>query len=179
MRLGIFGGTFDPFHIGHVFAIKYALDNAKLDKCLVVVAGDPWQKGNVIADAKTRYYWAKSVCEENFDEKVIVDDREIKRSGPSYTVDTLEELLKENPSDQLVLIVGYDIPEKMDTWKNIDRIRSISELFVVPRDVIQVSSTEIRDSLRRGESVKSLIPLIVENDIRQKGMYNVSNSSKE
>lgn len=179
MRLGIFGGTFDPPHNGHLFAIQYALEHAKLDKCLVVVSGDPWMKNNVNVDARTRLTWMKKICENNFDDKVIVDDREVKRSGPTYTIDTLEELTEQYQDSELVLIVGEDIPPTMDKWKDIEKIRGMVEIFIVPREIVNVSSTQVREVLASNGDLKSLIPAEIEREITEKSLYNSDTHIKE
>lgn len=172
MRIGIFGGTFDPFHNGHLFAIKYAIENADLDKCLVVVSGDPWQKDNVVATSQQRLSWTNKICAENFEGSVEVDDREVRRSGPTYTVDTLEELHAEYIDDVLVLIVGQDVFEKMDSWKDVERVREYAEIFVIPRGVVKVSSSEIRAISKQNGSISGLVPEIIESEISEKSLYN-------
>lgn len=177
MRIGIFGGTFDPLHNGHIFAIQYALDEANIDRCLVIVSGDPWRKDNVVADAKTRLAWTVEVCNEVFDTKVIVDDREVKRQGPTYTIDTLEELILQYPDDEFILIVGEDIPPTMHLWKDVERIRELSEIFVVPREIVKVSSTEVRAKIAANQDVKGLIPEKIEREIQEKALYNGDTSN--
>jgi len=176
MRIGIFGGTFDPFHHGHVHAIAYALSEAKLDECRIVVAGEPWQKDFVGASAQMRLSWAQIACDEYFSHNthVIVDDREVARGEVTYTVDTLRELHGEFPDDTLVLIVGEDIPATMSTWKDPDDIEKLAELFVVPRTIFPTSSSYIRQCCATQKPITGLLPAAIEAEIMTNLLYNES-----
>jgi nicotinate-nucleotide adenylyltransferase len=181
MRIGIFGGTFDPIHLGHVNAIRYSRDQANLDLIFVVVAGDPYQKDTPGADAAQRLSWVQMACDEAFpdDDSVIVDDREVRRNGPSYTVDTLEEIQAEYPEAELVLIVGEDIPETMSSWKEHDKIGQMAELFVVPRTIFPASSTHIRSCFAENKPLAGVLPAQIETEIREKALYTKTTRSKE
>jgi len=174
MRIGVFGGTFDPIHHGHVHAVAYAMEHASLDQCRIIVAGEPWQKDYVSVDAHTRLLWAYVACDEYFSENpnVIVDDREVKRKGATYTVDTLRELHEEFPDDTLVLIVGEDIPRTMSTWKDSDAIIELSELCVVPRSIFPTSSSYIRQCRAEKKSITGLLPAAIEAEIVANSLYN-------
>lgn len=175
MRIGIFGGTFDPIHHGHIHAVAYALEHASLDQCRVVVAGEPWQKDGVAAPASNRLTWARMACEEYFggNSSVIVDDREITRGGTTYTIDTLRELHEECPNDTLVLIVGEDIPHVISTWKDSDEIIERAELFIVPRTIFPTSSSYIRQCCAEKKPITGLLPAAIEAEILTKSLYNV------
>lgn len=175
MRIGIFGGTFDPLHHGHIHAIAYALDSAHLDVCRVMVAGQPWQKDGNTANASWRLKMVRESCAQYFGKKsksVIVDDREITRGGPTYTVDTLREHSAEFPDAQLVLIVGEDIPAMMSTWKDAEDINHLAEIFVVPRSIFPTSSSYIRSSVQAKKPITGLLPPAIEAEILSKSMYN-------
>lgn len=174
MRIGIFGGTFDPIHHGHIHAVAYAIEHASLDQCRIVVAGEPWQKDFVGADAHTRLGWAQLARDEYFPDssQVIVDDREIKRGGETYTIDTLRELRTEFPDDTLVLIVGEDIPRTMSSWKDSDEVIELAELFIVPRSIFPTSSSYIRQCIAEKKSITGLLPAAIESEIMTKSLYN-------
>ncbi|HMS24630.1 MAG TPA: nicotinate-nicotinamide nucleotide adenylyltransferase [Acidimicrobiia bacterium] len=174
MRIGIFGGTFDPIHHGHIHAIAYAQQEANLDRVLVMVAGDPYHKEMSQVTAEQRYEWVRRACDEYFvdDASVIVDDREIKRKGPTYTIDTLRELKTELPGDSLVLIVGEDIPSQMSTWKESEAIKELAEIFVVPRTIFPTSSSEIRVLAAAKKPITGLLPAVIETEIIKKSLYN-------
>ena len=174
MRRGIFGGTFNPIHHGHIHAIAYALETADLDVIHVMVAGDPYQKNEVVIDSKLRLEWTKLAVEEFYPHRneIVVDDREVLRSGPTYTIDTLRELQEEFFGDELVLIVGEDIVKSISTWNNADEIAEISEMFVVPRSIFPTSSTYIRTALRDKKPITGLLPASIEAEILSKSLYN-------
>lgn len=173
MRIGIYGGTFDPIHFAHLHVIAYALENANLDLCHVVVAGEPWQKKDVGADSKTRLRWVEKSVQDFFPKakNVIVDDREILRKGETYTIDTLVSFRKEFENDELVLIVGDDIPAKLSTWKDHEKILEMAEMFVVPRSIVPISSSYIRSQASENHTIKGLVPYGVEIDITNDLLY--------
>src|SRR5215207_3168759 len=107
-RIGVVGGTFDPPHIGHlsvVVEVRHALD---LDRVAVVVANDPWQKrgSRAVTAASDRLAMVQAAVEGL--DGIEADDREIRRGGPSYTVDTVEELQAEEPGAEVFVVVGSD-----------------------------------------------------------------------
>ena len=128
-RVGLFGGTFDPPHRGHVAALSAAARTGRCDRIEVVVAGDPYHKGPGVAPAELRLAMARAAFEGLA--LVEVSDREIVRQGPSYTVDTVRELLVE--SDAVDLVVGADLAQQLDSWHEADALRELVEVGVVPR----------------------------------------------
>jgi len=174
VRRGIFGGTFDPIHFGHIHAIAHACDVSKLDAIHIVVAGDPYQKSDLVASAHQRLSWVKAAIREFYPEskKVIVDDREINREGPSYTYDTVMEMKSEYPEDELVLVIGEDIVDTIGSWKETEKLSELVEIFVVPRTIFPTSSTYIRAQLKEKKPVTGLIPSAIEAEIIEKSLYN-------
>lgn len=181
MRIGIYGGTFNPIHFAHLHDIAYACENADLDICHVVVAGDPWQKPNIEVDAMRRLKWVQTVTSAYFPggvfesrqkkSQIIIDDREIVREGKTYTIDTLRSLKKQYENDEYVLIVGDDVPENIKTWKDHDEILKMVELFIIPRSIMPISSTYIRDQVKAGKTIRGLVPMAVEIDIFDHFLY--------
>jgi nicotinate-nucleotide adenylyltransferase len=130
-RIGLFGGTFDPPHFGHVAALRAAAASGRYDLIEVTVAGDPYLKrleGNV-RDATLRLAMAEAAFGDL--DLVEVSDREIRRDGPSYTIDTVRELLVD--ADTVDLIVGADLAEQLDSWHEADELRTLVRVGVVPR----------------------------------------------
>ena len=130
-RIGLFGGTFDPPHFGHVAALRAAAASGRYDLIEVTVAGDPYLKrleGNV-RDATVRLAMATAAFGEL--DLVEVSDREIRREGPSYTIDTVRELLSD--CDAVDLIVGADLSEQLNRWHEADELRTLVRVGVVPR----------------------------------------------
>lgn len=130
-RIGLFGGTFDPPHFGHVAALRAAAASGRYDLIEVTVAGDPYLKrleGNV-RDATVRLAMATAAFGDL--DLVEVSDREIRRDGPSYTIDTVRELLAD--CDAVDLIVGADLSEQLNRWHEADELRTLVRVGVVPR----------------------------------------------
>jgi nicotinate-nucleotide adenylyltransferase len=130
-RLGLFGGTFDPPHFGHVAALEAAARSGRYDLIEVTVAGDPYLKRSEGArdDATLRLAMARAAFDDL--DLVEVSDREIRREGPSYTIDTVRELL--NDCDEVDLIVGADLAEQLNGWHEADELRTLVRVGVVPR----------------------------------------------
>jgi nicotinate-nucleotide adenylyltransferase len=129
-RLGLFGGTFDPPHFGHVAALRAAAASGRYDLIEVVVAGDPYLKSlEGVRDAALRLSMARAAFGEL--ELVEVSEREILRRGPSYTIDTVRELLTE--CDEVDLIIGADLAEQLNAWHEADELRTSVRVGVVPR----------------------------------------------
>ena len=166
----MFGGTFDPPQVGHVRAAVSAQQRAELDRVLWVVARDPWQKaGEVTASAEARFAMVRA-CVAALDGHEA-SRVELDRPGPSYTVDTLEQLRAENPGAELHLVVGQDVADSLDSWHRAEDVKGLCELVVVDRHPSDVSSTEVRRRLARGESIDDLVPLPVIREIAERDLY--------
>ena len=133
-RLGVFGGTFDPIHVGHLVAAVNARHVLSLDRVLLVVANLPWQKsGRRLTPAEDRYAMvAAAVANASGIEASSI---EIDRGGESYTADTLEQLAAEEPFRELFLIVGADVGVQLQqgTWRRPEVVRRLATLVVVDR----------------------------------------------
>jgi nicotinate-nucleotide adenylyltransferase len=171
-RVGILGGTFDPPHVGHLVVAQDAIDALELDLLLVVPAARPPHRDAVL-DAATRYDLARRAFEG--DPRIRVSDVELERSGPSWTVDTLEWATRELSPDALYLIVGADQLRAFGEWKEPERILRLARLAVmtrpgeevagtdVPHEMIEVtrvdlSSTRVRRRLEQGRSIRYMVP---------------------
>ncbi|MBW3537601.1 MAG: nicotinate-nicotinamide nucleotide adenylyltransferase [Actinobacteria bacterium] len=147
-----------------------AAQRCDLDQVLWIVAGDPWQKSDdVVADAEDRFAMVVA-CVAALDGHEA-SRAELDREGPSYTVDTLEDLHAWNPSAEAFLIVGADVAATIDTWHRADDVRAMCEIVVVDRAPDDVSSTEVRRRLAAGEPVDDLVPLPVIREISERGLY--------
>ena len=160
------GGTFDPIHTGHLLAADEALVRLKLDQVLFVPAGRPWMKeGAEITPACHRMNMTVLAAASN--PRFSVSSIEVDRDGLTYTVETLEELNREDPSRELFLIVGADSAAQMDRWKEPERIRELCTVVAVPRPgygpppestrvicleapLTAISATEVRHKVARG-----------------------------
>jgi len=191
VRIGIFGGTFDPPHVGHLLLAADARDALDLNRLIFVpAASQPLKVGApAVATARDRLEMVRLVVAD--DANCQLDEAEIDRKGLSYTVDTLELLSTRYPGAQLFLLLGQDALQTFGKWKNPERIRQLATLAVmqrsdqkgsradttakgmatVPTRRVDVSSTEIRQRLRTGKSIKGFVPESVERFIDARGLY--------
>lgn len=185
LRLGVLGGTFDPIHVGHQIVAQDAVEGLDLDRLLVVPAGQPPHR-EATQPAGRRLRLARGAFEG--DRRVEVTDLEVERPGPSYTVDTLEELLELRSPSELFCVIGADQLREFDSWRRPERIAEIARLTVMNRgdeeprppppladldyrslDVtrIELSSTLIRDRIEAGRPVRYLVPEAVREEIEE------------
>lgn len=180
-RIGIFGGTFDPPHIGHLVVAQDVWERLELDRLIVIPAGHPPHREAVLG-AEERLALVRRAFDD--DDRIQVSDIEVRRNGPSWTVDTLEWARREMNPDTLFLIVGADQLRSFHGWKEPERILSLARLAVmtrpgeemgetdVPCDVVEVtrvelSSTRIRKRLEEGESIRYMVPECLRRDVEQ------------
>ena len=130
-RLGLFGGTFDPPHNGHVAALRAAAATGRFDLIEVTVAGDPYTKSAVsrVHAAALRLAMAQAAFEHL--DLVSVSDREINRPGPSYTVVTARELLA--GADYVDVLIGADLAPQLPSWHHAEELRDIVQVGIIPR----------------------------------------------
>jgi nicotinate-nucleotide adenylyltransferase len=190
--IGILGGTFDPPHTGHVAAAAAAQKQLGLDEVRVIPAGQaPLRTGAPVASAADRV----AMCRLAFAEHpwAVIDDRETLRAGTSWSVDTARELAREHPDASRVWILGADQLARLDRWKDVVELCGLVEFAVLSRDGIstlpppslaevirltvlkapevQVSSTALREALRRGDSPRNGLPLGVARHIDERSLY--------
>jgi len=189
-RLGVFGGTFDPVHNGHLAAAVNARRALRLDRVLVVPARDPWQKqGRQLAPAHARLAMLEAAFEGV--DGVEVSGLELDRPGPTYTSDTVKELKAQRPDDELFLIVGADAASDLATWDRPDVIRDLTTIVIVSRADIEepgapgpdwrvehvripplaISSTDLRRRAADGDPLEGLMPAAAIRCLRERGLY--------
>jgi nicotinate-nucleotide adenylyltransferase len=159
MRLGLYGGTFDPIHNGHLHVITQLLSQNIVDRILLVPAGEPRLRENApVASGAARRAMCQLALKDlppEISTKVEVNPIEILRMGPSYTLDTVEAIKQTYPDDEIVLIVGTDAYEKIDQWHRVDELMKLVTLEVIQRpgyfsdsardiDAIDLSATQVR-----------------------------------
>lgn len=130
-RLGMFGGAFDPPHNTHAALISLAITQLQLDELRVFPTGDAWHKPRELTPASDRV--AMATLAFSAMPRVVVDDRETRRTGPSYTVDTLNELRLEFPAADLFLVIGGDQARALDTWHRWQEILELAIICVADR----------------------------------------------
>ena len=194
MFVGLFGGTFDPIHNGHIEAANSAHRILKLDKVIMVPAGDPYLKRTkLVASPKERYRMVSLAIQKI--PSLEVSDIEIFRSGPSYTIDTVRELKREG--HEVIVLLGTDSVIEMDKWQDPDSLHSECEVVGLTRPGIQtdksksylsrqrkyslrtievnspeISSTTVRNLIQNGVDVTELIPQEVNEYIKKEKLYH-------
>jgi len=176
-RIGVFGGTFDPIHVGHLAVASAAAHGLQLDQVLFVVAHRPWQKVGTrqISDSSLRLAMVAAATADR--EDLVASSIEIDRGGSSYSVDTVEQLRAEQPDADLILVVGSDVVADLHTWHRHDELRDLVTVGVVDRPgaigaepppgwtirqiaapLVDLSSSLLRTRLAAGEPVDYLVP---------------------
>lgn len=130
-RLGLVGGTFDPIHEGHIAVAEGARDCADLDRVLLIPSRVPPHRPQPVATAADRLAMCRLAAQGR--PKLEVSDVELRRPGPSYTVDTLRELAADEPDAELYLVLGWDAAAVITTWHEPDEVLRLARLLVIPR----------------------------------------------
>ena len=166
MNVAILGGSFDPPHNGHLFVAKQMLRNKNCDKIILTpVFKHPF--GKPLTDPKHRLAMARLLKEKNIE----ISDIEIKRKEISYSIDTLNALKKLFPKDDFVWIIGKDQIRDFEKWKDWREIKKKFGLIIIPRTPIDISSSEVRERIRKGKSIKNIVPGKVESYIIEHKLY--------
>lgn len=143
MKIGIYGGSFNPIHFGHLTVARNAISELKLDKLIVVPANmSPFKTAGAPEMPWDRLELVKAAFADN--EKVVVDERELKRGGISYTIDTVKEIrAEEGENNEFFFIIGEDSVEGLPKWKAIEELKTLVTFKTFPRT--KESSSEIRE----------------------------------
>lgn len=190
-RIGVLGGTFDPIHNTHLAMARAAMESARLDRVLFVLsARPPHKRDDTVASPEQRLEMIEAALER--EAKFEACDIELHREGPSYMWETLRDLEEEHPGAEFFLIVGLDSLLDFPNWKDPEDILERARLLVAPREgdgrVVpaslegkydfvpfeesDVSSTDVRGRVSRGESIDALVPAGVVRLIRERGIYD-------
>ncbi|HEX8208581.1 MAG TPA: nicotinate-nucleotide adenylyltransferase [Longimicrobium sp.] len=188
MRIGVFGGTFDPPHLGHLVVASDACEALGLGRVLWIPSAVPPHKlASVQASAEARLEMVRAAVEG--DPRFEADDVELRRAGPSYTVDTLRELAARHPGDELVLLIGADNLREIPGWREPGEILRLARVAVLSRDGagvppdapipatyvavtrVDVSATEVRRRAAAGETIRYLVPDAVRALVERRGLY--------
>ena len=139
-RLGVFGGAFDPPHLAHVALVQTAIAQLELDALWVIPTGHAWHKARALSPAEHRLNMARLAFA--WDSRVLVDDRETRRAGPTYTIDTLHALKAEKPMADFFLIIGADQAHSLITWHRWQEVVQSATLCVAGRDDLKKAAGE-------------------------------------
>ncbi len=184
MKIGIFGGRFDPPHVGHLIHAQLLCSDHGLDVILFVPSFDPPHK-NVVASFDDRFKMTKIAISRN--KRFWITPLEKQKGGKSYTVNTLMILKRIYKHHELYLIIGADEWKNFNQWKEPNKIMELSKIIVLPRKdikikkkkeiitpslpLIDISSTDIRERIKRGKSIKYLVPEGVRMYILKNNLY--------
>lgn len=190
-RLALFGGTFDPPHLGHLIVASDVADLGGFDRTILMVSNDPWQKrgSRVITPAEQRLRMVEAAVDGH--DRLVAGDLEIRRGGVTYTVDTVEALLADG-GVECTLVLGADAVAGLGGWHRADDLRRLVDVAAVRRpghaavdtvpgwdvrsfDVpaIEISSTEVRQRCADGRPIDFLVPDAVRSVIGELGLYGV------
>ncbi len=188
-KIGLFFGSFNPIHVGHLIIANVMAQNTDLDKVwLVVSPQNPFKPSKGLLHEFDRYDLVKAAIADNF--KLEVSDVEFHLPKPSYTIHTLACLTEKYPNKEFKVIIGEDNLENFTKWKNHEQILNQFGLYVYPRPhvtnsdlkrhsnvtivkapMIDISATYIRNCIKNNKSIRYLVPETVENMIRTKKFY--------
>jgi len=199
-RIGLFGGSFNPIHIGHLVAAEGAREALRLEKVIFIVAGIPPHKSSNLAPATDRLHMVELAIADN--PSFAVSDVEVCRPGPSYTVDTVRAFRQQlGPAAELYFIIGGDSVAELPTWRSVREVAELCRIIPVTRPgynypdpkpleaalgadkaaalyrdavhipLLDVSASDIRWRLREGRSVRYLVPEAVRNYLLARNLY--------
>jgi nicotinate-nucleotide adenylyltransferase len=193
-RIGMFGGAFDPPHLAHVALARAAVEQLALDQLRVFPTGQAWHKSRELTAGEHRLAMARLAFGQV--ERAVVDGRELRRAGPTYTVDTLRELRAEFPQAELLLVIGADQAEALHGWRQAAEIIRLATISVAARarpvraeapfdasrlpagrwrpvelPPMPVSATEIRERVAAGQGIDHLVPPGVARYIDRHHLY--------
>lgn len=182
-KIGLYGGSFDPIHNGHIILARDAMERLELDQVVFIPARvSPHKLHHPPASGEARCQMVAAAIED--EPGLRMDDREIRREGPSYAVETVRQYGEENPGAKLYYFIGDDNLDELDTWKDIDELLDLAQFVVLSRAGmpflaqfptitrrIEISSTEIRNRIARGQSVRYMVPYPACQVIKMLGLY--------
>lgn len=181
-KIGIYGGTFDPIHHAHLILAREALEELGLEKVIFVPAAVSPFKGAPVASAEMRLAMLRAAIDgEN---RFAVNDCELRRPPPSYTIDTVEEIQKREGDAELYYLIGEDNVAELPSWHRFAELKTTVRFIVLDRTggktthdyevvgrKIDISATEIRNRVASGRAIRYLVPMAVEEIIRRENLY--------
>jgi len=189
MKIGLFGGSFDPVHLGHLLAARAAREEAGLDRMFFIPAAQsPFKPDAHPAPATERLRWLRVALAG--DAMAEVDDQEIRRGGPSYTIDTVRDYARKFPAAELFYLIGADQTSQLRLWREAGELARLVQFLIIPRPgevlaelaapfrgralrgvPLGVSSSEIRARLKAGLPVAHLTPPAVAEALGNNRLY--------
>jgi nicotinate-nucleotide adenylyltransferase len=197
MRLGLYGGTFDPIHLGHLILAEQCREACALDQVWLIVAGTPPHKPAARTSAQHRLEMARIAVAGHT--KLVVSEIETNRPGPNFSVDTLRAIHQERPDDELFFLIGADSLVDLPGWREPSTVAELATIVVVNRPGLEslaperfpdlgrnarpflsvtippigIASHDLRARLAEGRSIRSMVPRGVEAYIQAQGLYGL------
>jgi nicotinate-nucleotide adenylyltransferase len=190
-KIGILGGTFDPIHMGHLILAEQVKHKLRLDGVIFIPCLSPPHKTKrKLSPAEDRFRMTQLAIEGN--PTFSISDIELKRGGVSYTVDTLRQLKEIHPRSEVYFLTGSDMLEEIHTWREPEEIYKLAKMVIATRPGfdnfdpknrfakksliveitgVDISSSQIREKVKKGQSIKYLVPPRVEEYIKKKKIY--------
>jgi len=193
-RLGVFGGAFDPPHLAHVALAQAALEQLQLDQLRIFPTGQAWHKPRAMSAPEHRLAMTRLAFADL--PRTVIDERELQRPGPTYTIDTLRELKAEHPAAGLFLVMGEDQAVSLTRWREWEAILELATVCMAARPSVQTSpvaaqpalpqqaqarllrlpampesATEVRERVAAAEAFGHLVPPAVASYIEQHHLY--------
>jgi len=188
MKIGLYFGSFNPVHHGHLIIANHVAQSSSLDEVwLIISPQNPFKKESALLNQNHRYYLIEEAIKG--EKKLKVSNVEFHLPKPSYTIDTLTYLREKYPSHQFIIILGSDSFSNINKWKNADVLLRDYEFLIYKRPgfeiasvegahysiadapLLEISSTHIRNLIKRGLSIRYLVPESVRNEIENYGYY--------
>jgi len=182
-KIGIYGGSFDPIHHGHLILAREAREDLDLEKVILVPAAvSPLKRRAAAASGDMRLKMLRAAIEG--EEGFAIDDCELRRPPPSWTIDTVVEIGKRETDSEIYLLIGEDTVATLDRWRRFDELKEMVRFVVLDRTgsqtlcnyrivrrKIDISATDIRKRVARGQSIHYLVPPAVEEIIQREKLY--------
>ncbi|WP_102026959.1 nicotinate-nucleotide adenylyltransferase [Salirhabdus sp. Marseille-P4669] len=184
-KIGLFGGTFDPIHVGHLLMAEEVYERLNLDEIWFIPSYVPPHKTGTTTSPDDRMRMLQLATEDN--DHFRIEDMELKRKGTSFTFDTIEQLKQSHPDKQFLFIIGADMVEYLPKWYKIEElihnitfvgvkrvgyeVKSKYPIIEVEVPMIEISSTILRNRLKHGGTTRYWLPKKVREYIRENGLY--------
>jgi nicotinate-nucleotide adenylyltransferase len=187
LKIGIYGGTFDPIHHGHLILSRQACEELRLDQLIFVPAAlSPFKQKAACASGELRLEMLRAAIKGQ--EDFVADDCELKRAPPSYSIDTVLQIRDREANAELFWLIGADNVQDLRKWRRFEELERLVQFVILDRGrakktpqvypVVQrnidISSTEIRNRVASGRSIRYLVPQAVEEIIRREKLYRES-----
>ena len=191
MKIGLYFGSFNPIHIGHLIIANYILNETDLQRIWFVVSPqNPFKQSATLLNEYDRLHLVQKAIDG--DDRLRASEIEFKLPKPSYTAHTLTYLSEKYPTHQFTIILGSDSYQNLPKWKNAEFIMSNYSMLIYKRPgfdikleqsskamllnapLLEISATYIRASIQEGKSIKYLVPITVEQEIERSGFYKLT-----